>query len=228
MQKMWIRLVASVLGVVAALAFSSGARADFTLNMTETGGPTVIETGTFTPPAGTTFNNVTVGDFLVTVTVKDFQTATQAQLYLQSLSVQNDASSPHTLTLTLTDPNFTMPGASGQTTSVDSQLSASTISAGGSVTFQSFFNGNGVTAGNQTANAPGGFSDATNSFTRGDSFSMQNVTGLNLGPLGNAQETGSTTATATSVIPEPGTFALALAGVVPFCARRWLRRRRSA
>lgn len=224
MTKTIARVIMTILGG-AALAMPSVARANYTLSITETGGPTFNTAGGFT--AGTAISQ-TVGDFTVSGTLVDMQDPSQALLFFQSLTLQNNAGSAHQLTVTLTDNAFTMPGSSGTSMNVDSQLSATAITPGGFVTFQSFFNGSPVSASPQQANAPGGFSDVGNTFTRGASFAMQNVTQINLGPSGRIQETGATTATAGNVIPEPATMALTLAGLGSMGLMPWLKRRRKA
>jgi hypothetical protein len=146
-----------------------------------------------------------------------------AYLAINNLAIQNTSGSG-VLTITLQDTGFTAP-RSGQATMV-TQLSTTSVTTGGSVTIQSYLDGQ---AGTQLAlgTAPAGASVEDTVMIGQTPYTMTNVTTVSLGAGGMLQSTGTTTVHA----PAPGGLELALSGLavgaLGLCWRR-LRKRAPA
>jgi len=170
----------------------------------------VAGTNPNTGPTGTALATFTVGDFTVTPTVVDYQDSGLADLSLTSLDLNNNSKSTETLTLTLEDTGFTEPGSAGADLQVNSNLTEVSLIGTGTLQFQTFINGNSVTAGPQTLTHPGADFSAPYFFFRGASYDVKNVTTITLSGGGRARlfEEGDS-----FVTPEPASWTLALSGL---------------
>ena len=224
-----MRLIKLFLLSLACLAWlvPNTAQASWVLTAKETGGPSANlpnagpqpDTG----PTGDALGTYRVGDFTITPIVVDYQDTGYADLSLTSLDLNNNSSHTETLTLTLVDSAFTMPGGPGAELAVNSNLTEVSQLGTDKLQFQTFVNGTPVTPSAQVLTGPGFNFSPTYSFFRGASYSVKNVTTITLSGGGHAFlfEEG-----ASFVTPEPASLTLALSGLGAFFGfPLWKRRR---
>jgi hypothetical protein len=229
-----VSLLAAAAVGVAALAMPARAALIVTLN----GTTTITDNGAGDTDAttGEIIANTNVAGFGVAITVAKSNSPGAAGLgvlEISSLDVRNNNAGNATLTINVSDNNFTTPaGAAGSPMKLESTASGNLTSAalGNNVTFQSFVDpANGQpTALNPTplltftkANAALNsepFAGTNNAnWTRGaGAYALTSMTTVSLAPNAQAQISGTTTA---SLVPEPTALALLLAAA-PLAARR--------
>ncbi len=226
----FIPLLAAVAAGVAILGMPPPARAGFQVTLHEAGFTDMVITDNgandFDTDVGVINFSGAFGDFRIQ---SDFATTTSGDptavptLTINQVSVENkNTSSRKTLTITVQDDEFGNSGT-GLGATLNSQLSTTSLTkAGDSVAFQSFLNGVG---GNQISlgTAPSGTEDVKNglSLGSGSTFTLADVTTLNISAGGTIQSTGTTTVT-----PAPAGLVLALSGLPFLGFGAWLRRRR--
>jgi hypothetical protein len=149
----------------------------------------------------------------------DGQTATSSGLSEITIGLTNLTDTSINITTTLTESDFTLPLSDGSLVSVQSNIS-STSPTGGSGTFVTEFNSTPMPT--QAFTIPDTGSSEKETFTRGASFSLTQITTTTLGAGLTLQTTGADTVAA---VPEPGMLTLgclAIAGM----ASPWLFKRR--
>jgi len=202
------------------MAMPPPAKADFMLTLHEQGyrDVTVSDNGTGFIAYGGGFGSFFIqGDFGYSNSNTGVEPAT---LTINQLSIQN-TSGTGTLQITLTDTGFMVPHAGPAV--MNSQLSTTSLTGTGSVSFQSFLNGVGGTK-LTLGTAPSGTS-ATDAMTiSSDPYTLSNITTVTLGAGGLLQSTGTTTVTT----PAPGALMLALTGLPLLGVGAWRRLRKRA
>jgi len=227
-------LIAAAAVGVAALALPARAALIVTLN----GSTTITDNGAGDTDAttGQIIANTTVAGFGVAITVAKSNSPGAAGLgvlEISSLDVRNSNAGNATLTINVSDNNYTTPaGAAGSLMKLESTASGNLTSAavGNNVTFQSFVDpANGqptaanatplltFTKANPVLNSEPFAGTISSAWTRGaGAYSLTSVTTVSLAPNAQAQISGTTTA---SAVPEPTSLALLLAAA-PLVARR--------
>jgi hypothetical protein len=220
----------------AGLLVAAPAKAALLLNV---GGNVVTDNGAgdLDPSVGTINNTSTVGGFGVAITIAESTSpgnSTAGLLQISNLSIQNQSSGTGSLTITVSDNNYTAPGAGGVPMTLESDIGGTFskgAAIGNTVTFQSFAD---PANGQPTALNPTpllSFSKATSSTTESFSgsnqggftraagpYSLTNVTTITLAAGGQVNISGTTTA---SAVPEPASLGvLALGGLLAARRRR--------
>jgi hypothetical protein len=215
-------------------------RADLIITLTESGGPTAIIKG----PSGTllSFGPVTVGDFSVSGQGNSNSpgTAALSQLLNSAIQVTNtDAKAGHTLTVMVTDVNFSLP--KGPLTMVSSFGGASILNGPNQATFQGWadLTNTPTTAGATTAGAQAGppvsgsssykTTDLSVSVPHVDNnlYALLSTTIFTVGASGQIQGTGNLSLTPTGAVPAPAALLLALTGLPCLGAGYLVRRRKN-
>jgi len=227
-------LIAAAAVGVAAFALPARAALIVTLNGTTTitdGGA-----GDTDPTSGQIIANTNVAGFGVAITVAKSNSPGASGLGLleiSSLDVRNNNTGNATLTINVSDNNYTTPaGAAGSAMKLESTASGNMTSAavGNTVSFQSFVDpANGqptalnpsplqtFTKANPALTSEPFAGSVNSAWTRGaGAYSLTSVTTLSLAPNAQAQTSGTTAA---SLVPEPTALALLLAAA-PLVARR--------
>ncbi len=140
-----------------------------------------------------------------------------AALTINQLSIASPSGG--TLTITLSDDGFTAPQA-GQQVAMRSQLSSTSLTSGGSVSFQSYLEGVGGTVLTLGTANPNGIEATDIRMLGATPYTLSNVTTVTLAPSGVLQSTGTTTV----MNPAPAGLVLALTGVPLLGIGAWLRR----
>lgn len=230
---------ALLVGGLTVLSASS-ARADLQVTLQEDGGAvvTVIDV-----PSGTsgTYGSppIVFGDFTVNqlgASSNSPGTPTLSKELSSTVDLTNNSSASHTLTIMVTDVGFTAPN-NGFPIVYRSNFSP-TVAVGGTGqtgTFQGYVDPNNAPFGTTTTSGPqpldlssvGAFSSsATGSFTNsGGTYSVSSKTTLVFAGNGDINYS---TSIILSPTPEPGTMAMAVAGLPLVGLVTWLRRRRTA
>jgi len=225
----------TICGLLAAGAmFAPAAKAALVLNLN---GTNILDNsaGDTDPTAGSITNRSNVSGFGVAITIAESNspgTASAGLLQISNLSIENQASGTGSLTITVSDTNYTAPGSNGSPMVLDSDIGGTFskgAAVGDSVTFRSFAdpaNGqpattNGTAAltfSKATTSTTEAFSGSNQSaFTRGaGAYSLANVATITLAAGGQVNLSGTTTAT-----PEPASLSLlALGGLLAARRRR--------
>jgi len=208
-------LAAALVGGLAVGA-ATPAHAMVTLTLHETGFADVVVTGATAASFSGTF-----GDFVLTLDTGTSAGSTpgEALLLTTTNSVRNTATGPKTLTVDVVQNSYTTPFAT--TMVLDSSLSSTQITAGGSLAFTSSLNA--TLSPTVMLTAPGFVAAASTLVAvAGTPYSLDNTTVITLDTGGSANSTGTTSATA----PEPSTIVLALTAL-PLLGY-WVRRRKTA
>jgi hypothetical protein len=219
---------------VAVMAMATPARADLTLYFQEDGGA-IVQQGPSSPDFTTVSFNGTYGDFAITLLGGSTKnTATKSDVLSSTTEIVNsDPNSSHTLTIYISQTNYTLP--SGSPLVVESGLSG-TVN-GGSVglpnIFQAYADKNNTllgmsdyTNGPQSATLHGTTFDtgsASGAFTRTGDYSLTSVSTFVLSVGGDINYSNHINVTPT---PEPSTMALAGLGALGFVVYG-LRRRKA-
>jgi hypothetical protein len=244
------RFALPLLGMAALASLApTSAKGVLTLTLTEiqapAGDPNLNATATFTadpsnPDQVTDF--APFGDFGTNINIgfSNLTTgSTEAELQVHNLDIQTNSNvvGQVALSVKLSDGNFTFPGSSGSVLTLQSSLSAlfDNSAPGDVALFQStaFDNTQTVSTPLQTSTSPGGVGtvagspapDQSVSYTRGSSYSLQDVTVMFFSQAGENENVGGTTTTLStgSSVPEPTSLgALAIGSLL------MMRRRRSA
>jgi hypothetical protein len=218
-------LLVAVWFALGVLAISpAGAMASWTLSVSDgAAGGIVTFTGGSNPPTSSEFavEGPAVSPdskYSYTIALTDGQTATQAQLSEVVISITNLTGGNLPLTTSLTENDFTLPGTLGSNVFVQSNISA-TSPTGGSGTFVTSFNGTAMPT--QSFLIPTSGSSETQTFTRGASYSIEQVTNVTRGGNQTLQTTGTDTVV---VVPEPSTIALVCCALLCWACFGWARR----
>jgi hypothetical protein len=166
--------------------------------------------------------------------------ASASDLFTSTTQVQNLTSGKHTITIEVTQTNYTLPGGSSSKLDFQSQVSGTTTTKnpGGSVTFQSYANNsNGAfdtsgatTTGPQslTLSAPGNSSDNNTALTKFQrtmpEYSVTSIGSITL--AGNEKMNYSASLNLTAATPAPPGLVLVLTSLPVLALGLWLRRRK--
>jgi hypothetical protein len=243
-----------VLLALASLAVPTPVRADFVMTLEEAGVSNLVITDGSALDQDSTTGKILLegsyGDFTVQTSVAGTSNRTTpgtgdiAQLQITDLAVRNNSGGQKTLTILLSDTDFTFPGGTGSAMTLRSSIGGTFLGAlvGDSFTFQSFADNNNVVNGTQistdplTFTSPGGVQTSysgNNSidFTRGDTYSLSNSSTFTLSPGGQLNPSGTTSVIGSSgsgiaggPVPEPGSLALGTLGFLTAGAWGGLRR----
>jgi hypothetical protein len=218
---------------ITPFLLAGAVRADLEITLREDAGPVVLvaDDPVDFDPTGSTFNG-TFGNFLSNIHAASSNASAASFLSLTS-SLSNTCTAPHTLTLEITQNNFTLPSPSLE--NLKSAIGGTFILsiAGDSISQTAYANNsNGLfdtigaaSPGVQTSTSPGGNAISFSSdsivvpFTRTSGlYSLTTVTSITLAP-------GSTmnfaAAPVVTPVPEPGGLSLlSLAGLLALCRRR--------
>src|SRR5438552_8562086 len=216
----------------AALAGWITVPARAALIVTYNGSTTITDNGAgdTDPVVGFINNTMTVAGFGVAITVAESNspgTSTAGLLQISALDIKNQGTGSASLTVTVSDTNWTAPGGAGSSMILESDFGgtfASGTAIGNSASFQSFADpANSQPAGpvstpvlvfsKTTSNTSESFSGSNQvNWTRGAGpYSLANTTVVTLSTGGQANLSGTTTA---SLVPEPASLAaMALAGL---------------
>jgi MYXO-CTERM domain-containing protein len=236
------RFALPLLGIAAlASLVPTSAKAALTLTLTELSGPDAGATATASDPTNTeVIYALPVGDFSTNIDVGFSNLnsgGAEATLQVHTLDITSNVSVPVVLQVSLTDNGFTFPGGSGSTLNLTSSVAATFVSSnnGDSVQFQStaFDNTQSVSTPLQTTVSSGGLGSVAGSlapdqsvpFTRGASYSLENVAIMSFSQANEQENVGGTTTTLVSgaSVPDPTSLgAIAVGGLL------MMRRRRSA
>lgn len=231
--------VLAVLALGVVLGPSQPAHAILTVTLTDTGattaGPLTI-TDQVAPDASPAIGNIDyVADFGsfstgtgsgVTLNVLSNALSLQDPSTLREITIGIRNSTPTTQTLTIVSTDqFTTPPGSPVTVNQGLAINPlgiflGTPATGAGVTYESFLNGNSIGQISLTAAGTVGSEAVLASSTP---YTLQSITRITLGGGGSAQLTATTMV---SAVPEPGTMAMACAGLGSLGFGRWIRRRR--
>lgn len=205
--------VAQKIGVLFALGAifisPAGAMASWVLTVSDgSAAGTLTFTGGSNPPTSSEFMLEGPGaspdsKYTYTIALTDGQTAARSSLSEVAIAITNLTGGNLPITTTLSESDFTLPGTPGSQVFVQSNIS-STSPTGGSGTFVTLFNG--IPMPTQTFTIPDSGSTETETFTRGASYSIKQITTSTLGGGNTLQVTGTDTIIP---VPEPSTVALA-------------------
>jgi hypothetical protein len=209
-----------VLAGAALLVSPPSAHAAFTLTLHETGFADQV----FTPNAGpgAIVIATTIGHFTFQADIATSNSpgsVSPAVLSLSQTSITTTGGG--TLTITVNDTGFTAPGTGLAT--VTTQLSTTSLTAGGSVSILSRVNGTQVGPTLTLGTAAAGTMGSGNINIGTPPFTLTNVTTVTLTAGGMLQSTGNTTV---APVPEPATLFMAFAAVPIFGLGYWRQRRR--
>lgn len=228
---------AAVVVGITVLGSATPARAAFEIALQEAGvnggAPLVVA-------SGADFSNIsfngTFGDFTVDVLGgSSHNGATLSDLLSSTTRVTNNSGTTQTLTIIVSQTNYTLPV--GSTMAVESGLGGSVST--GTLTMTNIFQayadaGNtlrGTTAfttGSQTATPNGSTFDtgsATGTFLRTGSYSLTTITTFTLSGGGVANFSSHENLNAPSAVPVPSGLVLALTGIPVLGLGAWVRRR---
>jgi hypothetical protein len=231
-----------VLIALASLAAPATGRAGFVMTLEEAGfSNLVVNDGDpldQDPTTGKIRFLGSFGDFTVQTSAAGTSNRTTpgtgdiAQLQITDLAVRNNSGAQKTLSILLSDTNFTFPGGTGSPMTLRSSIGGTFLGAlvGDSFTFQSFADNNNVLNGTQistdplTFTSPGGVQTSfsgnnTIDFTRGGTYSLSNSSTFTLSAGGQLNPSGTTSVIGSSgsgiaggPVPEPGSLALGALG----------------
>jgi len=224
----WIALLL----IVAPFFLARATRADIELTAKEDSGPTVViaDDPVDFDPLGISFNG-SFGDFRSTIHAISTNASAASDLSLIS-TITNTSSATHTLTIGLTQDNFTLPSPSSETLKSAIGGAFALSVAGDSISLTAYANNSnglfdtvGATSpGAESATSPGGnavpFSSGTTvvPFTRTSGlYSLTTMTTITLAP-GSSVNFGADPVVA---VPEPaGLTLLCLGGMLALRRRR--------
>jgi hypothetical protein len=243
-----------VLIALASLAAPTTGRAGFVMTLEEPGvSNLVINDGDpldQDPTTGKLSFLGSFGDFTVKTAAIGYSNRTSpgtgvlAVLQLTDLAVRNTSAGQKSLTILLSDTDFTFPGGTGSVLTVRSSIGGTFLlaTAGDTFTFQSFADNSNVANGTQVKTDPLGFTspggvqtgfngDDSTDFTRGSSYSLSNSSTFTISPGGQLNTSGTTSVIGSSgsgiaAVPEPGGLALGAVGFLMAGACVRLRRRK--
>jgi hypothetical protein len=232
--------LSAALAAVLAFLAPGMVRADLEIQLSEDGGPatTVFMSPPGSPPQSGGFLG-TFMDFSVNISVSDSQKSTSSHLLSAVADFTNNASSTHTLHITVSQNNYSLPGSSGSTLTLDSQVNPTEgfdeFGPGQQLVFQSYANNSnmlldtsGSTPGPQTIDlntlTPGS-SDKMTTFARTTSMYSLTTTSAVTVVAGGTGTYSANTSLITSV-PAPGGLVLALTALPALGIGGWLSRRR--
>jgi len=230
----------TICGLFAAGAmFASTPTAKAALIVNLNGGTTITDNGAgdTDPATGQITNTSTVAGFGVAITVAESNspgTSTAGLIQISSLSIKNQGTGQGSLTITVSDNNYTAPGTNGSAMLLESDIGgtfAKGSATGDSVSFRSFVdpaNAQPATAiGTSALTFSNPSSTSTNAFSNSNSvnwthgagpYSLTGVATIALSSGGQVNLSGSTTA---SLVPEPASLSLlALGGLLAIRRRR--------
>lgn len=202
------------LALGAVVISPAGAMASWLLSVSDgSAGGTVTFSGGSSPPSSSEFmieGPATSPDskYNYTIALTDGQTATQATLSEVAISITNLTGGNLTITTSLSESDFTLPGTPGSQVFVQSNISGSSPT-GDSGTFVTEFDGTAMPT--QTFSIPGAGSTETQTFARPASYSIKQTTTSTLGGSQTLQTTGTDLVIP---VPEPSTRALAASALV--------------
>jgi hypothetical protein len=228
-------LIAGVFAMLTPLA----ARADMELTFQEDAGPVVV-VDTEPSFSGLSYNK-TFGDFKVQFFGATADNATPtSDLMSSTTSLRNTSGVKHTLTIGVTETDYTLPGGAGSKLNMTSHIGGTVTSggAGQALTFQSYaansnadFDTTGVTTGPQsptismTKTSFDSMPDPSADFLRtGGMYSVTTYNTITLVPGGIINFSTSTTLDVAAVTPAPAGLVLACAAVPALGLGAWVRR----
>jgi len=230
----------TICGLLAAGAmFAAAPTAKAALVVNLNGGTTITDNGAgdTDPATGQITNSSTVAGFGVAITVAESNspgTSSSGLIQISSLSIKNQGAGQGSLTISVSDNNYTAPGTNGSPMLLESDIGgtfAKGSAAGDSVSFRSFVDPANVQPATVNGTAALSFSNpsstATNAFSGSNSvnwthgvgaYSLTGVATISLTSGGQVNLSGSTTA---SLVPEPASLSLlALGGLLAARRRR--------
>jgi hypothetical protein len=248
----WSLPIVTMLSAVVGLLLPQQVRADLEVFMQEDAGPKVLiaDNPVDFDPLGAGYNGFfgpggtskTSGDFLINFFgASTVNAATLSDLMSSTTSIKNMDSKAHTLTIYVSQDNYTLPGSIGSPLLVTSHIGG-TVTSGGigqALTFQSFANNsNGLfdTTGASTTGPQSPVVSITHSsfdsqpdpstlFARTSGFySVTTSNAITLVPGGTLNFASSTTLELAST-PAPAGLVLALTAIPALAVGGWLRRR---
>lgn len=234
------RVLLGFAGLAALAGFAPAAKAALIVDF---GGaaPAVTDNGPGDSDltSGRIISNTVVAGFGVSITVAASNspgTSSVGVLNVQTLNIQNLGGATASLTVRVSDNNYTAPGAIGWLMDLASSAGGTFTggNVGDSLSFQSFADGTNAQPATAFAMPVQPFSKLTTlptesfdntitaQFTRGAAYSLTNITSVTLSAGAQASFSGNTTATAAEPpVPEPtGVAALLLGGLLATRRRR--------
>ena len=222
-----------ILGIVGclALALTSVARADLTLQIGENGGPLVTVAnvvGSPTTPGGVTglLDSFTTAHYSITIlAATEEQTLSLSHLVTTNLSITKLDDSATTLNMVSTGTGFTGP-VTPPDINVNSQIGGSIVLTGpaNTLNFESFVGGLGQGVQSPNITSPAAYADTLNTIVGSLSspYTISQTFDLFLTATDNQLGTHATTELAP--IPEPAAVALVLLGLIGLGPLAWRRR----